>query len=94
MFNSSQMGLAAGKTYFNAPNELHEMRLGCNHSTFKTDRAAKTGSQDNNISVILFGNNWIQGNLILIQIEALYKPNPSRQRRCTPMCHHGKMTTR
>lgn len=32
MFNSSQMGLAAGKTYFNAPNELHEMRLGCNHS--------------------------------------------------------------
>ena len=33
--------------------------------------AAKTGSRDNNVSVILFGNNWIQSNLILIQMEAL-----------------------
>lgn len=71
----------------------------------KWDLAADTttvpdwsGSQaawrDNIIPVILFGNNWIQSNLIPTQIEESRKPNPPRQGCCTPECYYDKMTTR
>lgn len=36
-----------------------------------TAGAAKAGSWDNNVAVILFGNNWILSNLILTQKKKL-----------------------
>lgn len=92
MFNCSPMGLAAGKTEISV-RLMNYMKwdLAAIIVTIQDWWGCQEWIWDNNISVILFGNNWIQSNLILIlrvQTEALTEfhyvnQEPSRQRLYT-----------
>lgn len=89
MFNSSQTGLAAGKTNFNASNELHGMRFGCNHSSHsrlirlpRLDHRILTFPWFHLVTIVFTVNEyWYKQKLYVSQIH----PNKDTTHSCAVM---------